>query len=127
MAVPPAAVMMSVRILARIVRMVATIIVAPIIIASRVIGIWVPYGIIAGAIAPVGVAAAAIGVAMTIGVAIALDMRISTPAAHSVSMAATMNNAHRRAVSSCTGEAMMKRGSAGVKCVFVNSRSRKSM
>jgi hypothetical protein len=39
MAVPPAAVMMSVGVAARIVHMVATIIVVMIIIASRVVGI----------------------------------------------------------------------------------------
>jgi hypothetical protein len=117
--------MMSVRVAACIVRIV--VVMAIIVIASRVVRVRVPSGIIASAVAPVGVARPAIGVAMTISVAIAPDMRISAPAAYGVSMAATMNNAHRRMVNPSSDETMMKRGSAGVKSMSVNSGSRKPM
>jgi hypothetical protein len=83
--------------------------------------------VIVAAIAPVGVAMPAIGIAMTISVTIVPGMGICAPAAQSVSMAATVNNAHRRTVNPTSGESMMKRGSAGVKSMSMNSGSRESM
>jgi hypothetical protein len=79
----------------------------------------------ASAIMPIGVA---IGIAMTISamtisVAIATGMGIGGPAAHGVSMAATVNNTRRRTVNPASGESMIERGSAGAKCMSMNSES----
>jgi hypothetical protein len=68
----------------------------------------------------------AISIATTVSVAIAPGMGICMPA-QGVSVAATVNNAHRRTMNPGSGETMMERGSAGVKYMSMKSGSRESM